>query len=70
MGVNNTHGLADQYTDKSKLIAANNYSHPTQTAIDGNAADDGINVIDRVQVNTLGHRLLEIYQQQQPHLVI
>jgi hypothetical protein len=34
---------------------ANNYTHPTQTAIDVNATDDGINVIDRVQVNTLGH---------------
>lgn len=64
--INNTHGLASasvaglmSTTDKSKLdgiaASANNYSHPTQTAIDGNAADDGINVIDRVQVNTLGH---------------
>jgi hypothetical protein len=34
---------------------ANNYAHPTQTAIDANATDDGISVIDRVQVNTLGH---------------
>lgn len=31
------------------------YSHPTQTAIDVDATDDGINVIDRVQVNTAGH---------------
>jgi hypothetical protein len=31
------------------------YAHPTQTAIDVNATDNGINVIDRVQVNTLGH---------------
>jgi hypothetical protein len=31
------------------------YTHPTQTAIDVNATDDGVNVIDRVQVNTLGH---------------
>lgn len=45
--------------DKTKLdgIAANanNYSHPTQTAIDVNATDDGQSVIDRVVVNTLGH---------------
>ena len=45
--------------DKTKLdgiaASANNYSHPTQTAIDVNATDDGINVIDRVQVNTAGH---------------
>jgi hypothetical protein len=34
---------------------ANAYVHPTQTAIDVNATDDGINVIDRVQVNTAGH---------------
>lgn len=33
----------------------NDYSHPTQTAIDTNATNNGINVIDRVQVNTLGH---------------
>jgi len=31
------------------------YSHPTQTAIDVNATDNGVNVIDRVQVNTAGH---------------
>jgi hypothetical protein len=31
------------------------FVHPTQTAIDVNATDNGINVIDRVQVNTLGH---------------
>jgi len=45
--------------DKSKLDGvaanANNYAHPTQTAIDVNATDNGINVIDRVVVNTLGH---------------
>jgi microcystin-dependent protein len=34
---------------------ANNYSHPTQTAIDVNATDNGTNIIDRVQVNTSGH---------------
>jgi hypothetical protein len=34
---------------------ANNYVHPTQSSIDANATDNGINVIDRVQVNTLGH---------------
>jgi hypothetical protein len=34
---------------------AGTYAHPTQTAIDVNAVDNGINVIDRVQVNTLGH---------------
>jgi hypothetical protein len=34
---------------------ANNYTHPSQTAIDTNATDDGISVIDRVTVNTLGH---------------
>jgi len=46
-------------TDKAKLdnIAsnANNYTHPTQSAIDVNATDNGINVIDRVQVNAAGH---------------
>lgn len=31
----------------------NNYSHPTQTAIDVDTS--GIDVIDRIQVNTLGH---------------
>jgi hypothetical protein len=45
--------------DKTKLdgiaASANNYVHPTQTAIDVNATDDGVNVIDRVQVNTAGH---------------
>ena len=45
--------------DKTKLngiaTGANNYSHPTQTAIDANATDNGISVIDRVVVNTLGH---------------
>jgi hypothetical protein len=45
--------------DKTKLdgiaAGANNFVHPTQTAIDVNATDDGINVIDRVQVNTAGH---------------
>jgi hypothetical protein len=45
--------------DKLKLdgIAANatNYSHPTQTAINGNATDNGVSVIDSVTVNTLGH---------------
>jgi hypothetical protein len=34
---------------------ANNYVHPTQSAIDTDATNNGINVIDRVQVNTLGH---------------
>jgi len=64
--INNTHGLATasvsglmSSSDKSKLdgiaASANNYSHPTQTAIDVNATDDGISVVDRVQVNTLGH---------------
>lgn len=64
--INNTHGLATTSaaglmaaTDKVKLdgIAANanNYAHPTQAAIDVQATNDGINVIDRVQVNTLGH---------------
>lgn len=31
------------------------YVHPTQTVIDANATDNGVNVIDRVQVNGLGH---------------
>jgi hypothetical protein len=31
------------------------YSHPIQSAIAVNATDDGINVIDSVTVNTLGH---------------
>lgn len=63
---NNTHDLATSSfaglmssTDKAKLDAiaaeANKYSHPTQTAIDVNTTDNGINVIDRVQVNNLGH---------------
>jgi hypothetical protein len=34
---------------------AGTYAHPTQTAITANATDDGINVIDSVTVNTLGH---------------
>jgi hypothetical protein len=45
--------------DKTKLdgiaTSANNYVHPTQTAIDVNAADNGVAVIDRVQVNAAGH---------------
>lgn len=45
--------------DKTKLngiaAGANAYAHPTQTAIDVNATDNGISVIDRVQVNTAGH---------------
>jgi hypothetical protein len=31
------------------------FTHPTQATIDVNATDNGINVIDRVQVNNLGH---------------
>jgi hypothetical protein len=31
------------------------YVHPTQAPIDANATDNGVNVIDRVQVNGLGH---------------
>ena len=31
------------------------YTHPTQTAINANATDDGINVIDSVTVDTSGH---------------
>lgn len=34
---------------------ANNFAHPTQVAIDANAVDNGVSVIDRVVVNTLGH---------------
>jgi hypothetical protein len=34
---------------------AGTYAHPTQTAINANATDNGINVIDSVTVNTLGH---------------
>ena len=52
------HGLMSSahYTKLEGIAAnANNYSHPTQTAIDANATDNGINVIDRVVVNTLGH---------------
>ena len=45
--------------EKTKLdgiaTSANNYSHPTQTEITANATDNGINVIDSVTVNTLGH---------------
>jgi hypothetical protein len=37
------------------LTPAGTYAHPTQTAINANATDDGINVIDSVTVNTLGH---------------
>lgn len=33
----------------------NKYTHPTQTAINVNATDNGINVIDSVVVDTLGH---------------
>ena len=64
--INNTHGLVTTTAaglmtaaDKTKLdgiaSGANNYAHPTQDAIDVNATDDGINVIDRVQVDALGH---------------
>jgi hypothetical protein len=41
--------------DGSWETPAGTFVHPTQTAIDVNATDNGINVIDRVQVNTLGH---------------
>jgi hypothetical protein len=34
---------------------AGTYAHPTQSAIAVNATDNGINVIDSVTVNTLGH---------------
>jgi 3,4-dihydroxy-2-butanone 4-phosphate synthase len=64
--INNTYRMASgavsglmssaHYTKLEGIAAnANNYSHPTQTAIDVNATDNGINVIDRVVVNTLGH---------------
>lgn len=64
--INNEHPLATalvpglmssaHYTKLEGIAPnANNYSHPTQTAIDGNATDDGISVIDRVQVNAYGH---------------
>ena len=36
-------------------LSGTTFSHNTQTAIDLNATDNGINVIDRVVVNTLGH---------------
>ena len=46
-------------TDKYKLDGiedgANHYNHHTQTAINANATDNGINVIDSVTVNTEGH---------------
>lgn len=41
--------------DGTWATPAGTYSHPTQTAIDVNATDNGVNVIDRVVVNTLGH---------------
>lgn len=64
--VNNEYGLANasnkglmsaaHYTKLEGIASgANNYTHPSQTAIDTNATDDGISVIDRVTVNTLGH---------------
>lgn len=42
-------------TDKTKLDGLSNYTHHTQTAINANATDNGINVIDSVTVNTEGH---------------
>ena len=61
--INNKHGLASttasglmSSTDKTKLdLFTSPYVHPTQTAIDVDATDNGLNVIDRVVVNTLGH---------------
>ena len=36
-------------------LSSSSYTHPTQVAIDADAVNNGINVIDRIQVNTLGH---------------
>jgi len=45
--------------DKTKLNGvatnANNFVHPAYTARDVNATDNGVNVIDTVQVDSLGH---------------
>ena len=46
-------------SDKIKLDGvatnANNYVHPTQTAINVDATNNGVNIIDSVLVDTLGH---------------
>jgi hypothetical protein len=60
-GAQGSAGIASITVDEMGHVTAvttatyNNYSHPTQSAIDVNATDNGVNVIDRIQVNTLGH---------------
>ena len=51
------HDASDNNVKKGLVsdLPFNNYSHPTQTAIDVNATNNGVSVIDRVEVNTLGH---------------
>jgi hypothetical protein len=41
--------------DKTKLNGLENYSHPTQTAIDVDTDDATMNVIEKITVDTLGH---------------
>lgn len=41
--------------DKTKLDGLENYSHPTQTAIDVDTDDATMNVIEKITVDTLGH---------------
>jgi hypothetical protein len=51
-------GISVSYNDTAGTTTITNtgiYTHPTQTAIDVDATDNGVNVIDRVMVNTLGH---------------
>lgn len=41
--------------DSITFTLPDQYTHPTQTAINTNATNNGINVIDSISVNTLGH---------------
>jgi len=51
-------GISVSYNDTTGKTTVTNtaiYSHPTQAAIDVDATNNGVNVIDRVVVDTLGH---------------
>jgi len=50
-----TNTLLKTYNGTAWVEAGVAYSHPTQAAINADATNNGINVIDSVTVNTLGH---------------